>query len=856
MLESRFNRTGWRVAVVVAGTLSGVAAIASRVPVEDPRTGQWDGKTLAATLAGPYVDPLQAQVPFGRRSFYLTPWRSYMDTWTGTRLTESIGINFNVDAREAEPTAQMLEECGIKSARIEIGWGSFQYDKPELLKPEAVERWTTILTALKKHHIRPLILLNGNSGAPCPLKTISLELKQPAAKGDTTVVFKSSDGIILRKTGFKGQAYQTAYPLIVSVDQGSGKCKLSAPLKSAIPAGNVILDTLKYEPFAGKTFANGTDNPASAETVAGWMSYVKSICQFARDICADPAAGEMGFDLEVWNEYTFGSEFLSADNYYSPAIKYKDPVSYTSRGLTVTGTEAILPMTVDYANAEENALIGVGVINGFSNQRPWDNGAESWPGLRGFSRHYYTDLQPENVLRTPDPEPKIGPLSALGQPDGKPDNRDWNTVVPGSFFYPNNCTAQPEFWHYSYKTEFVTRDLQPFPGPMKNHYRFSRPTGMRPPQVWMTETNSYRKPWMDSVIKSAACRPDDVRAVALSHAAASRMVLRTLVFGAHKGIHTTELFAAKEDDLAFAFFPQYFFQLLAQDNFQLTPRVRAAAGAQWSTVKNLTHAFRVNRRQEREVPLPRPLEIGNITEHKPRLVFKGDGTLAHPDRFNRDDLAILPFQLSEQRFAVGYYVATHNPVHSWQPGKPLLDPARYTMPDQEFDVTIKNVRGISAAVTSYDPIMDHTDPVKVVASTNHSITVKLQVSDYPRILYIREIKPGIHLMPPVTRILPGARMSVQIASNAPCDVLLTYGALPDRKSEKSIQLKMKQDGVVTIPLPAEAGSGYKITATSEGLTARWPLWDYDSLGNLPAVPANQANIRGIRPTPPVQKQQK
>ena len=45
--------------------------------------------------------------------------------------------------------------------------------------------------------------------------------------------------------------------------------------------------------------------------------------------------------------------------------------------------------------------------------------------------------------------------------------RIWNTVLPGTFFVPTVNNSMPEMWHYGYKTEFITRDLQPFPGVMK-----------------------------------------------------------------------------------------------------------------------------------------------------------------------------------------------------------------------------------------------------------------------------------------------------------------------------------------------------------------------------------------------------
>ena len=53
--------------------------------------GKWQGVTQEAKMEGPYEDPRQQEIPFGRVSFYLTPWRAYMDTWPAQRYLSSLG---------------------------------------------------------------------------------------------------------------------------------------------------------------------------------------------------------------------------------------------------------------------------------------------------------------------------------------------------------------------------------------------------------------------------------------------------------------------------------------------------------------------------------------------------------------------------------------------------------------------------------------------------------------------------------------------------------------------------------------------------------------------------------------------
>ncbi len=548
---------------------------------------------------------------------------------------------------------------------------------------------------------------------------------------------------------------------------------------------------------------------------------------------SDTVSNDSGFNIEVWNEYTFGSQFLDIANYYSPAPKFKSELSYSGYNQTKTGPEIILPITIDFVNNPSSGLIGVGVINGFSNQRPWDNGVEAWPGQMGFSRHYYTNLETKPFSKQNDPSPNNGPLSALGQPDGKPDGKDWNTVVPGTFFAPTENRSMPEQWHYGFKTEFITRDLQPFPGVMKNHYRFGVPELGRPQQVWMTETNTWRRPWMNAVIESAGCKESDPRAIALSHAEGARALLRSLVFQSHKGVKTLDLFAAKEDDLGFAFLPSAFYTALAANNYVLSDKVRALAGPQWIVLNRLKKLFTVNGREQVPVAIPRKLGVGELIEYKPRLVFKGDGTLAHPDRFNRDDFACLPFQLSENRYAVGYYVVTHNMVHEWDQSKGRLDPARYAMPDQNFDLTLTNVRGSGATVVSYDPLTDKTVPVTIVKSTRNTVTVRAVTTDTPRFLIIHEDRSGVVIKSPRFRMLPNNRIAVNFLSPVPCDATVSWGKIPERTSVKSERVKISGSAQVAIPLSIKDEMAVKIVLEFDGLKAEWPQWGDDVQGKTP-----------------------
>ena len=83
------------------------------------------GSTHASPVASETVsDPIDrkylTEVPFGSTSFWIQPWRAYLDTWPASRLLDSLGINFNVNAAQARATARLLHKSGFKLARIEL----------------------------------------------------------------------------------------------------------------------------------------------------------------------------------------------------------------------------------------------------------------------------------------------------------------------------------------------------------------------------------------------------------------------------------------------------------------------------------------------------------------------------------------------------------------------------------------------------------------------------------------------------------------------------------------------------------------------------------------------------------------
>ena len=316
-------------------TLNTMAVLAAMFPASaraqstlapDLSMGEWDSKTQTANLDVPYEDPHQTPPPFGTHTYFNQPWRGYMDTWPASKWLNVLAVGWMGGERfkYSETLAQLMGECGVRSARIEIGWGNIDWNDelPEAQK----QKWRPVLLAFKKHGIRPLVLLNAHHGYPAPNKYFETQLLKDAAKGERTVALPPNLQIRVGYTGLVNIGdYKAAHPLITRLD-GDGTAHLSKPLPAEIKAGKLPLQELKYQPLQGAKLQDNSDVAASSESIEGWKKYALAVASFAREIMATPT--DSGFDLEVWNELTFGSDFLDINNYYEPKRQYAQPLEY------------------------------------------------------------------------------------------------------------------------------------------------------------------------------------------------------------------------------------------------------------------------------------------------------------------------------------------------------------------------------------------------------------------------------------------------------------------------------------------------------------------------------------------------
>jgi hypothetical protein len=676
-------------------------------PVAAESNSTAESSSAARQVVSDPIDPKYlTEIPFGTSSFWIQPWRAYLDTWPALRLLDSLGINFNVNAKEAPDVARLLQESGFKLARIEIPWNSLTYENPTKFTDKSDIRR---LEALHDHGLRPLILLNANSGGPGPAKKVILDTVSAAPAGARTVTLTTASAaqVVPGKTGFDKLSFGGDPDILITSVDGSGVAQLSMPLTEELPAGEHKGATLLYAPFGPPKLSNGTTNPAFQATLAGWLSYVATINHEAESIF-----GPGGYDFEVWNELSFGSKFLNEENYYSPARE-------TGSGPVTKGpdsvTKALLDETVAYIrNPAHGISPQVGISDGFASQTPFASAANIPPGTTALSKHLYKP--PMSIPREYIPAPGIKPLNALGTSDS-------------SRFVPTYQSDFPEYYLTATQTETVIRDLAPITTTIYKvpHGRNVAPPGGTPLQVWMTEYNISSN--------GATTGAGSLTATSLPQAEQAHLqakaLLRSLVSMVSKGMTREYFFAAAHAKS----------QSMVSESFMsatdANPSVYPGEQLGGETMRGFRNLLARFRGPDPNGPV-RQLRLLSIVQDGNHAQFAGNGTAAYPPLYDREVLAVFPFQSSPTRFVIPVYVMTRNLATLYRSSLPPSNMARYDLPAETFKIKLGNLPTTrqTPSVSAYDPLLNRSTPARLVTRTGGEAVFELSVTDYPRLLTI------------------------------------------------------------------------------------------------------------------------
>lgn len=634
-------------------------------------------------ITTPYTDPKNlTSLPFGYYSHWIQPWRAYLETVPARDFLDGTGIVFNVKkTTDPDLVAQMLAKHGIRQARFEISWGKINYNDETKLNDASEFR--TKLLALKKNGIRPLILLNAHQGNPCPLRSFKRTVTQNAAQGATTIQLDNVKGLKVRYSGLSNLSdYWAAEALITDISGNT--VKLSKPLQKRIKAGtSVSIATLKYLPFSppnGKDYAN---------TISGWQSYVDTVANFAAEVLGTTQSSDKGFDMEVWNELSFGSKFLSINNYYTPnRFKYKENSIWKN----------LVTETIAYVKAHSEDFEGVSFTNGFGNTIPWTASSEQPARIAAISKHPYSTRRkyfPKN-------NSKGKPVNALYEVEGK------------SAFSPTYSTFFPEYSATAIQTETIIRDIGPITTKIhsKKHGRNARVINgdVVPTPVWITEVNT--NPKLDDPKITAE------RALAIK----AKTTARLFSFFLNKGVTRLYLYSAARGNKEWGIVKQNFLNYASRSEAIYPEDDTSYTSPALATLDRIV--TKMSDQVDLKLTKTRQLEIVSIGDTHNHFQFAGDGTEAHPKLYDRDVFAFLPFQANARRFVIPYYVMTRDVMEALQP--------------EEFTVKIKGLRGSNAVVIAYDPVKDRTLPARVQESELNSLTVLLTATDYPYLLIVQE----------------------------------------------------------------------------------------------------------------------
>ncbi len=624
----------------------------------------------------PYISQ-QAQIdalPRPQNSVYVQPWRGYLETVGATHFLDGVGVDYNLDDANHDAAIEALAYAGFRSLRIEVGWNALDLTQAAF-KPAAVAKFNAIFAACHKYGVAPLILLNANSGAPEPTTDpLARTLASSARSGASSLHLSSVDSLIPGHSGLTLPDHPMAGYLFSSIDQSSRTVTLSKPLPMALEAGSEVrIDTLRHLPLYP------IDSSEFKDTAKAWTEYADLVGRTVE------AAGHSMYDIELWNELTFGSEFLDINNYYTPAL-----VSSASDSLYPGGPAwELANETTQMLHARHP---GAQVIWGFSNTDFYHTDRSVLPpGTNGQSYHPY-HTQP---LAVPSEWPGPKEATLFNRP-GSPDN-----AGKGDGYMPKGLVvALPEGGHaLALSSEQLPRDiLAPW-----------RRTAEKPPGT----SDFYHYITEHGVDPTAAGIKDPSQAKMYK----AKSLLRMLTFWLNKGITKEDVFAAwSSSDLGWGLLPA------SPEPSTYKPSSSGAlinASPALKALRNMVGAF------SEAAPLtsPRQLSFDVTAIGRQYQVFPGDSN--HPPLWYRDMFTALPFEVNDHRFVVATYVMSYDLVH-------------HALAGMQFEVTVKNVYGDGATASYYDPLTGRSLAAHVVSRGPSSLTVAIDAGDYPRLLTIEE----------------------------------------------------------------------------------------------------------------------
>lgn len=541
----------------------------------------------------------------GKTSIYNQPWRGYMETVDASKLFKGMGINYQLkDKQDEDAVMKTLSESGISAIRKEVPWSGLN-DTETDINTAGKSHLLSIVNAAKKYNVTPVILLNANHIAPQPMAAIDATLAKAAAKGATSLTIKGSpSGLKAGYSGFdaagKGKSLWggvKAGALFKSLSASGSDTlvTISKPLPSALAAGAALkIATFKHLPL----YPVGT--PQFDDTADAWVKYAKLVASTIA------STGISSFEIEIWNELTFGSKFLNISN-YDPSVT-NDKFRFSEGG-----------SAWELANRTTKALKDiygskVKVIWGFSNTSFFQvKPNELPPNTDGMSYHPY-HTGPKTLAEIVD-----GKTKDLLGPDGKPDP-----------YVPAFTMNSPEsLFAFDVKLEgLIDRKMAPW-----------KRNALKPAGV-----TTFRHYFTEHGVNPKAKGITDL-GLAMDYKA--KAYLKMYLFWMNKGLDQLDVFTTTGGD---------------NSGYGMMDSANPATLSKpLATLKNLKGQFS----GMASLNSPRQLSAEVSATGSQYQVFAGQGS--SPGLEYRELFTLLPFQVNDNKFVVGAYVLNPNDLNPLKP---------------------------------------------------------------------------------------------------------------------------------------------------------------------------------------------
>jgi hypothetical protein len=673
-----------------------------------------------------FTDPKYLlSLPFGFRSFYDQPSRAYMNTLPATTLLNAVGINYDSGSQTNPEIPQqvdhLLSDTGFKHVRIVVAWGGMSYNNPTQLSTTQNAKLQEDIGAMKANNLRPLITLEAYDSSPDPSTTIRGTFTVKPQIGDKTIQVSAATAaqIIPGRTGLNRNGIM-AGTLFTTVKGDT--VTLSRPIdKSTDLSGK--MSVLSFAPFQKPFLADGTTpNPAFTTTMNGWLNYVKAVSDTTKS-----TLGSDQFDLEIWNEIVSNFHFLNADDYYAVPPDAGDQGDVKQQILKQTGA---------FIQNPANGLTDVQITDGFASQSPFPSGVGLAPGVLALSKHYYPQAQrvyPQDVVQN-----NIRPLNALLQ-------KGWSSAHAPYIdsFIPNVVVHYPESWLSALNTETEVRDMSPITNDVYGEphgVNAVTPTGQHS-QVWETEWNFglTEDPEGLQALGGTGKKGKGSWSPTDEDYIQSKADIRYLSSYINKGLSQVDFFAATgKGDLGMI--RGGFLGAIAQN--PTTYPGDAAGGEIMQVLQRYLKAFS----GATTITQPRSLSLNELDDYAGNIQFKGNGTVAYPDLYDRDLFGFFPYQVTNTKFVIPVYIQTLDAEKIYN--SKATDPTQFDMPPETYRLTIGGIHGKDvSAVSLYDPLTQQTPGVNVISKGADDIVVEVPVTDSPRLLSITECS-SCHNPPP------------------------------------------------------------------------------------------------------------